>query len=170
MTLEEAKLHLKVDVADDDTLINNLIIAARQKCEEYTRRAFITQVWEVAYDDGRQSIVLPKQPIQSIESVTLDGEVISPDSYKLISNTTLYFKISCHPVEYSGLVIRYKAGYGDTPDSVPQAIRQAILMLVAHLYENRQGEAPAANYEIQARKDIPYSVAALLQPYRVMML
>jgi len=165
-----AKLHLKVDGTDDDMLISNLIVAARQKCEEYTRRSFITQVWELGISDNKQAIILPRPPVQEIISVVLDGETLPSDVYKLAGNDALYLKIAAVSTEYDGLVVRYKAGYGDTPDSVPQAIRQAILMLVAHLYESRQGEAPAANYEIQARKDIPYAVASLLQPYRVMML
>jgi len=43
---------------------------------------------------------------------------------------------------------------------VPQAIRQAIMMLVAHLYEHRGDEA----------EEIPAMIKILLQPFRVMLL
>jgi len=45
VTLSDAKLHLKVDVADDDALITRLLAAARARAEWHTGRAFITQSW-----------------------------------------------------------------------------------------------------------------------------
>lgn len=45
ITLQQAKLHLRVDFPEDDTLITGLISAARQYCEKRTNRAFFTQTW-----------------------------------------------------------------------------------------------------------------------------
>lgn len=45
LTLAQAKLHLRVDFTDDDTLITGLITAARQFCEGITKRAFFNQTW-----------------------------------------------------------------------------------------------------------------------------
>lgn len=52
VTLSEAKLHLRVDnsFTDDDMLISGLIIAARQHCENITRRALISQQWKMTGD------------------------------------------------------------------------------------------------------------------------
>ncbi|MEM9099212.1 MAG: hypothetical protein AAGC79_11890 [Pseudomonadota bacterium] len=38
--------------------------------------------------------------------------------------------------------IRFDAGYGATGSTVPGELRQAVLVLAAHLYENRDGDAP----------------------------
>ncbi|MEM9046928.1 MAG: hypothetical protein AAGC81_19795 [Pseudomonadota bacterium] len=38
--------------------------------------------------------------------------------------------------------IRFDAGYGATGSAVPGELRQAVLVLAAHLYENRDGDAP----------------------------
>ena len=50
VTLAEAKLHLRVDVADDDALITALITAARQRAEFITHRTLITTTWELSQD------------------------------------------------------------------------------------------------------------------------
>ncbi|WP_025917676.1 head-tail connector protein [Herminiimonas sp. CN] len=50
VSLAEAKLHLRVDFTDDDTLITMLIGAARVAAENICRRAFITQKWDLYLD------------------------------------------------------------------------------------------------------------------------
>jgi uncharacterized phiE125 gp8 family phage protein len=50
ISLEQAKAHLRVDTADQDDLIEALITAAREKVEEETGRALITQTLEFALD------------------------------------------------------------------------------------------------------------------------
>ena len=50
VTLAEAKLHLRVDLTEDDTLINRLIKAARLKLEDYAGIKFIYQDWRVIMD------------------------------------------------------------------------------------------------------------------------
>lgn len=172
VTLEEAKLHLRIDGTEEDSLISALITAARQKAEEYTKRAFITQTWEYAIDSVSGKVYLPRPPVQMINEVILDGEIVSTENYVLVGQDVFYTKIPLNAVKPDGLVIRYASGYGSNATDVPQAIRQAILMLVAHMYEAREGEAPQVEYEVQARAgaDMPPMVASLLRPYRVMML
>src|SRR6185295_16059621 len=50
VSLVEAKAHLRVTSATDDTLIGTLITTARQLCEQYTGIAFISQTWEFNLD------------------------------------------------------------------------------------------------------------------------
>ena len=69
VTLEEAKLHLKVDGAEDNTLITTLITTARELAERETKRAFITQTWQMYLDQAPQIIEIPKPPLQSIVSI-----------------------------------------------------------------------------------------------------
>ena len=60
-----------------------------------------------------------------------------------------------------GAVIAFTAGFGPSPTDVPQPIRQAMLMLVAHWYEHRDP------IEIgQPDTAIPKAVSDLLAPYR----
>lgn len=158
--LEETKLHLRVDGTEEDSLIAALITAARQKAEDYTRRAFITQTWELALDSACGVLHLPRPPVQVVETITVDGVAVAAENYALVALEALHIKVPLYAVNPGGVVIRYRAGYGDATSDVPQAIRQAILMLVAHLYEHRGDEAV----------ELPPMVKTLLQPYRVMQL
>ncbi len=50
VSLAEAKLHLRVDLSNEDALIAGLIVTARELCELRTRRSFIEQTWEGRLD------------------------------------------------------------------------------------------------------------------------
>ena len=64
----------------------------------------------------------------------------------------------------SGAVrIRYVAGWGAAA-SVPQSLKQAVLLLVGHLYENR---AVMVNSQVQG--EMPFAVSALCDGYMCFM-
>lgn len=50
ITLTEAKAHLRVDIDDDNGLIQGLISSVRQQAEQICRRAIISQQWLVTLD------------------------------------------------------------------------------------------------------------------------
>ena len=57
--------------------------------------------------------------------------------------------------------ITYVAGYGSSRDDVPTPIKQAIKLLVAHLYENREAVTK------DSTNAIPYTIMGMLDPYKV---
>ena len=64
----------------------------------------------------------------------------------------------------NGVRVRYVAGYGAAGSNVPQAIRQAILLVIGSLYENREDVLVAQGVSIGV---LPFGVVALLAPYRI---
>lgn len=159
VTLDEAKAHLRVDGDDEDDYITSLIVAARQAAEAYTRRALITQTWRHTGDRFSGTVTLPHQPVQSVASVEIDGEALSSDAYEADTPTGRVKALAAYAAEdIGGVAITYEAGYGDTASDVPQAIRQAILLMVGHLHENRESQ------------EMPGMAKALLAPYRVMLI
>jgi uncharacterized phiE125 gp8 family phage protein len=65
-----------------------------------------------------------------------------------------------HLTDYNSITVTWWAGRGESGSSVPQGVRNAILMLVGHFYEKRvAAEAGSLN-------DIPYGVKALLDAQR----
>jgi len=151
VSLAMAKLHCKIDLNDDDTLISALITTARQWCESRLSQQFITATRKL-YLDGlsHYEITLPYSPIQAVSSITyVDSggttQTWSSSLYDVDSHTrpgrirpkwgevwpsTRY--------QMNAIAITYTCGYGATAESVPAAIRQAMLLLIAHWYENRE--------------------------------
>lgn len=178
ISLAEAKLHLRVDIADDDELITAQIKAAREYVEQLANRSLITQTWEYtleAFPDGNQ-IVLPRPPLVSVTSVvytdytgtaaTFSSLYYTVDTYAEPGQIVLKYGQLWPAVALAtvnGVCIRYTAGYGATGASVPQRLRQAILLLLGHWYENRE----AVQFGNLMPQELPFAVQALLWSDRI---
>lgn len=173
VTLDEAKAHLKVDTAYDDALITALIAAARARAEWHTGRAFVTQSW-VLWLDGWPAgncVEIPLPPLQAVTSLTtyalddaatvLDASLFQVDIASSPARVTLKSPAAiANTRKLNAIAIAFDAGYGDAASDVPQAIRTAILEMIAELYTNR-GDIESAP---------PAIAQAMLAPYRVLKL
>lgn len=167
LTLGEAKAHLRLETDDEDALIGSLVKAARIAAETETRRVLLAQGWRVEVETwSTGGIRLPFAPILAIDEVRwLDGDgvpaVLDGEAYRLDGETRL--KLRERPAGAAGYEIELTAGYGTGPADVPEPIRQAIRLLVAHWYEHRSAAgdplvpAPAGWRELIA----PYRRLAL---------
>jgi uncharacterized phiE125 gp8 family phage protein len=92
VSLDEMKLHLRVDGTDEDALIRGLIQAAREYCENFQNRAYVTQTITLKLDcfpSTTSSIQLPRPPLCKVDSVTyidLNGVTQTFDSSKYVVN------------------------------------------------------------------------------------
>lgn len=178
ITTAEAKSHLKVDAADEDTYIDTLIAEARGWVEELSGRALITQTWDLALRGFPKSreIVLPRAPLQSVTSVTYYDEdlststVFSSSNYQVDTLRTPGVIRLKHDVfwptdtlrESSGVVVRFLAGYGASGSSVPATLKHAIKLRLADLYVNREPEMAGT---VVAR--FSNTAERLIAPFRV---
>lgn len=175
VTLAEAKLHCKVDAADDDALITALIVAAREQAEHRTGRALVTQTLELALDAFPGSeIELPRIPAQSISSVKyLDGagvlQTIDPASYALENyGSQQHWVIQASDYAWpdsltsaNAVKVQYVAGYGAAA-AVPASIKAWMLLSISAMYSQRDAVSETELYEMPSGfKD------GLLDPYRV---
>lgn len=159
VTLEEVKGQLRIDLDDTsyDDQLDRLITAAREWCEGYQNRAYITQTYELALDcwPHVRKMKLPRPVLQSIESLKYtdsDGNtVIWPNSNYFADDysepgylvaKTCWPSVCLAPV--NGIIVTYVAGYGNTAENVPVKIKQAIILLVKHWFEFGECDPPAA--------------------------
>ena len=177
VSTSEAKSHLRVDTTADDTYIGTLITVARQNVESHLRRALISQTWEVVLDDFPAGVIrLPKPPLASVTSIKYTDDegnesTDSSDNYVGDSDTepgrVVLKSGESWPSDTlaaaNGVRVRYVAGYGSAA-AVPNPIRQAILLLIGTLYENRESVLVAQGVTVA---QLPFGVEALLMPYRI---
>jgi len=179
ITLAEAKSHLRVDFADDDTLIGALITAAREYCEDVLGRALMTRTLEGALDDepDGDSITLPRPPLSSVRSIKFydtDDVATTVDPADYLVDTTSepgrvvlndgaeWPQVDLRPA--NAVVIEFDAGFGDEPEDVPAKFRQAMLLMIGHWYTHREEVSVGSG----SAMSIPFAASALLQVDRVM--
>jgi len=151
LTLTELRLHLKLDttlgVHADDTLIAAQLTAAHEYCEHYTQQSFGDQTLELAIDDFPVgAIVLPRGPVTSVVTVKYintasvnttiaDTDYVLNDYDQQASIDPAYGIDWPEPLDTVNAVkVRYQAGAA----TLPGAVRAALLLIVGHLYANRE--------------------------------
>jgi uncharacterized phiE125 gp8 family phage protein len=172
VSLADMKLHLRVDCTADDDLITSLIVAARQWCEDYEHRAYITQTITAKLDYLPSQIILPKPRLQSVTSITytdtaeavqtLNSSLYDVDTYREPGQVTRGYNENYPSVltTVNSVTIVYVAGYGDAATDVPDKTISAIKLLCAHLYEHRMAVSDLS------LEEIPLGVKSLLNDRR----
>lgn len=156
----------------------------------WMNRAFVQQTWELRLDafpwireaNRYGSIILPLPPLRSVDSVSYRDsahqlQVWDPSNYDVDLGGDWKGRITPKQAvpwpqtdtQPDAVIVRFTAGYapviGSPTDylaNIPETVRQALLLLVSHWYENR---APVLIGR-QAR-ELPMAVQALLAPLRV---
>lgn len=175
ISLAEAKEHLRVTHADEDTLIGALINAAVSHFdgEGELGRAMITQTWAQWVNQAPGYVRLDVTPFQALTAVEyydtdnalqaatlsdfetwLDGDFVLAKPRKGFTWPNAYSRPDA-------IKISYTAGFGDASTDVPQAIKHALLLTVAHWYENREAVTEGSFVEL------PLAVNALIGNQRV---
>ena len=140
------------------------------------RDARLHEGWrEGALTEGpAQAVELPRPPLQAVSTILAYDEADQATEFPASAYTVdrasqpgrvVLRRGAAAPVAAraaNGIEIRFTAGYGDSPDAVPEAIRQGLLMKVAQLYEGR-GDDPWQTVESTG-------AASLWRPYRVLRL
>lgn len=153
VTLAEAKLHLRVDHGDEDAHIFSLIGVAQQVAEKQSRRTFTQATYDLFLNGWPKNdlITFPAPPLVSVAGVYYTPEIgdeqeLAAENY-VVSATAEPGRLWLAPSgqwpgetlrRQDGVRVRFTAGYGTTPESVPRIYRQAMLLLIGHFYENRE--------------------------------
>lgn len=198
LTVQEAKLHLRVIDTSEDSLISLLIGAARHYAETYCLKSFITQKWALtldsfpaamalsvapygkAYSLPPNAVLFERGPVQSVDSIVyydMSGAqqtVVSPaapdyaiDLSGPIGRMTPGFG-KIWPItqpRIGAVTINFTAGYGPDSASVPEGIRQWMLIRIATMYENRESVVVGQRGKVDP---LPY-VDSLLDEYITVM-
>lgn len=169
VTLEEVKAHLKVSGNAEDALLAIYIQAATYAAEAYTNIKFIDTEIEEVFQNFFECTYL-RFPSKQIVSIKYDAD---DDTEKTVSTSVYVLNTYTEPQvimrakneswptdladKHLRIRVRYTAGFGPAPTDVPSDIRSAILLIIGHLYENREDTVSA----------LPKASTRLLEPWRV---
>lgn len=172
VTLSEVKVKMKVTGDDEDAVITGLIKTATKMCESDSGLSFTTQDRTITLDRFPcGTIILPYGPVSAVKTFTYidangQSQSLIEDTHYILdkhNNPARAWPVDSWPTtkqRLNAVTIVYTAGFGDA-SSVPQGIKDAIMSLVATMYEHRQEE------ESGVLTQITWGAQRMLDPYRV---
>lgn len=168
VSVAELKNHCRVDVADDDALIESFRDAAISFVHQITGRV-LGAVTAVVYLDRFKPVTLdigPITEITGIEYIDAVGEIQTlPAGNYYADIAGVHARIRFHDVpdlyDYALNRVIISVNAGHAAADIPKPIIHAIRLLVAHMYENR------AAAEIRSVNEIPFGIHSLLSPFRI---
>lgn len=175
-TLAELKWACRVDldIAAENDLITKFGVAARKKCEQITRRCFVStqlrlsmdcfptqglNLW-TGYNHWDRTIRLPRSSVIAVQSITYvdtTGTTVTLASDQYIVSVGNAGRIvpayNCNwptcRIQPDSVNILFTVGFGTTAASVPEDVKQGIRFLTNHYYINRSAvEVGATGAEI----------------------
>lgn len=180
VTLTRAKLHLRLAVTeeeaaaytDEDAIIQGLIDGAYDHAEHYTQRTFVARSKTLVLDGfpvGSNAIELPWSPVTAIESLdyidpdgieqSLDAETLRLDTRPIYPLLAPQWGSQWPRATDEPECITITAAVGATDPL--HGVEIAILLLIAHWYENKEGVSDGNLQEV------PMGIEMLLAPHRI---
>jgi uncharacterized phiE125 gp8 family phage protein len=136
--LADAKAFLKVDYADEDTLIQSLIDEATAVIQkDYGRDIVQTTYTDEEYNgEGHELLFIENWPVQSVSELKIDDEVIDVANYSLSKRTGVLKYQGRIPEGFGNVKVSYVGGYAATDPDLP-FFQNKCRLLVSDLYEGR---------------------------------
>lgn len=172
VSLDEARLYLRLDRTDEDDLLATLITAARLMVEAASGRMLIAQHWRLVLDTwpGCGTLRLPLAPLIAVTAARVFdaaglATALAPAAFVPIQGSDppllrLGPELPAPGRAFAGIEIDLEIGFGPAPADVPASLRQAVLLLAARWFEHR---SDAVERDAQA---LPASILALVAPHR----
>ncbi|GFE66709.1 head-tail connector protein [Litoreibacter roseus] len=176
LPIEAFKAHLRLGTGFSDDGLQNEVLESFLRAAIGAIEARIGKMmlsrrvsWTITRWAHSGSQPLPVAPVTAIQSISLMDRAgtettVDAGSYDLERDThrpRVFAYSSTLPVISNGgsATIIFDAGYGADWSAVPSELRQAVLMLAAHYYENRRDTSGAGGL-------MPFGVMSLLDPHR----
>lgn len=173
VSLEELKLHLRIDHDDEDDLLQSYLDAAVSRLDGATGtlgRCLISQEWSQGFSQWSAELRLPFPDVSAAAITYFDSddvsqavsaadfEVLEGRSWTVIAFRDSFAEPSLSDTQLVPITVTLTAGYGGSSSDVPRPIRVAIMHAAAHWHSNREVAGDAG--------ELPLNADRLLSPYR----
>ena len=172
VSVDDIKAQLRIDSSDENDLLGYYIDAATDMAENYCNRHFITHQYKLYFNEqvNKASLIFPNCTLEEAGSNKpvnwIDANDAAQSSDKAyidaFSNPSLVYLSS----DFPGTTLKdnaantfyfwFNTGYGAASSDVPEAIKQAIKLIVADMYYFREDR----------KRQFPMASQILLQPYK----
>lgn len=179
VSLEAAKRYLRILSNDFDLEVEAALDAAVQTIDldddGFGGLDFplMRQTWAMELSGFPGVIALPFQRVSEIVSISYfpaDGETqtLAPELYHLVKNVRREWRVvlangGAWPsvaIRPDAVRVEFRAGF-ETPADIPADLKQAILFLLGHYYENRSAVITGT-----IAQELPMAVNSILAKYR----
>jgi uncharacterized phiE125 gp8 family phage protein len=185
LTIQEIRAQCRVDGADEDALLMAYVRSATDAVEQLAGLRLLDQEWEWSLDafalalpDRCSWIRLPLAPLLSIVSIVYQNtagavQTLPVDTYLIrglgsVQPARLILAPGkTWPATWHGpgaVLLRARFGWPDH-NAIPEALRQAVMMLAAFWFGQR--EAAAIGPDSGPVSHVPFAVRELIEPYKV---
>lgn len=159
LDIEDAKAACRILHDGLDSNIDGLIKGGRERCERITNRALVSQQWKLTLGKWPSDYIirLPKPPLISVDSVKYAN--LSTGVLTTLATSQYFVDATTEPatitpatlssgvfaiwpiprIQRNAIEVTFTAGYGTSPDNVPNEIKERLKVYVAHCL-NRQEE------------------------------
>jgi uncharacterized phiE125 gp8 family phage protein len=174
VAIAEAKLHLRVDYNDEDSLIGNLLTSALDWVEEWCGQDFREKTWRLDLPKEFTRLTFPRGRVKSVQSVGAQKSpwgvpviaLLIPDNYRLIPETKHspamleikdgYVWDQYEPAE-NAIQVHFTTGW----DVIPGPVKSAVLLHASTQFHHREDQAEKGSSPVQL------GIERLLAPYRM---
>lgn len=153
--LATVKQHCRIDISDDDALLDQYQLAAIDHIERETGGKVLEQIVRVTMDafDPYRALLLPTSPVRTIENVKyIDTagalQTLASTEYVAVMGqvVTRLEPVTTWPSADKRIgAVRIECGVGWVAAAMPATIKQAVLLLVGHWYLNREAAGTVAS-------------------------
>lgn len=147
VSVADMRMNSRIDGEEENTLLLGLLMAAQDRAEQETGIAFGEDEWIIEADPCGD-VIVPIWPVTSVESVTAGTDPFTDYEIVRSPRRLVALRSGSWPDAVS---IRVLAGM-----PAPPVIRQAILMIAGHWYDNRAASSS------ESVREVPYAATALL--------
>lgn len=188
VSVSELEDWLKIPTGAETANLTIMIEAAINQIEQFLGCCLITQTFQLSLDSWPQdnqdwwsgvrqgalnelsnsgragNIELPRYPLQSVDTITVDGSSITIADYFLIDTAQNYGRLvlkrgKTFPIisdlSANAVLITYTSGYGNASTDVPNDLRLAALQLSAFMFNHRgDGCSASKAFKESGAKDL----------------
>lgn len=167
--LQDARLHLRVDSEEEDTIIQSMLRAATLAAEQYCDRLFMMAKVDQFFDcfPGDTQPIRLYYPITDLISIsyldadnetqTVSTDDLTVDKYNIRGQIYTSASWPTPLSRVNAVSVKYNSGMCSDTDSIPSDIRHAVLLILGRLYEYREDTV----------SKLPTASQRLLDPYKL---